>query len=175
MRPDASLEAIRHAYRARVRAVHPDMRSGQEATFKRVSAAYEVLGDPARRRAYDRSRTGPAMTTASVRGPAAGRRAPDPSGNIPATRRPARVVMDASYAAVPEPARPQRAPADEWRSAGIVLRAIAIVLFVVLVGVAALILTGSRRGPGDPPEEQPFCKTPDGWVDCRALDPLSQY
>ena len=47
--PDASDEAIRHAYRALARRLHPDVDPGTEQPdrFRRIAAAYEVLGDEA--------------------------------------------------------------------------------------------------------------------------------
>ena len=49
----ASAQEIRAAYRRAVRDAHPDL-GGSDAAFRRVSAAYEVLRDPARRAGYDR-------------------------------------------------------------------------------------------------------------------------
>lgn len=43
--PGADQAAIRRAYRERVKAVHPDAKTGDEAEFKRVTAAYERLTD----------------------------------------------------------------------------------------------------------------------------------
>ena len=40
---DADSEEVRRAYRERVKAVHPDREGGDEAEFKRVTEAYEVL------------------------------------------------------------------------------------------------------------------------------------
>lgn len=42
---DASDDEIRRAYRAKVKEVHPDTDSGDEAAFKRVNRAYERLSD----------------------------------------------------------------------------------------------------------------------------------
>jgi curved DNA-binding protein CbpA len=56
--PQASEEELRVAYRARVRALHPDLHGNTEAahlTFLELQAAYELLSDPARREAYDRA------------------------------------------------------------------------------------------------------------------------
>lgn len=54
----ATDEDIRRAFRKLAKELHPDVnRSGTAATedrFKKVSAAYDVLGDPQKRRAYDR-------------------------------------------------------------------------------------------------------------------------
>ena len=72
VRPDATDEEIKRAYRRRARELHPDANGGdQEAEdkFKEVSFAYEVLRDPERRARYDRF--GPA-SFASGAGAAAG-------------------------------------------------------------------------------------------------------
>ena len=53
---DASADAIRTKYRKLARKHHPDVNPGNakaEAAFKRVAAAYEVLGDADKRKAYD--------------------------------------------------------------------------------------------------------------------------
>lgn len=54
----ASRETIRQAYREQARRHHPDARTpqdnaGQGNSMAAVNAAWEVLGDPLRRRAYD--------------------------------------------------------------------------------------------------------------------------
>jgi molecular chaperone DnaJ len=57
---DASAEQIKKAYRKLARTLHPDVASSPDAgeRFKEVSAAYDVLGDPAKRAAYDRGADG---------------------------------------------------------------------------------------------------------------------
>ncbi len=53
----ASDEEIRRAYRRLAKRWHPDFNPGDpvaERRFKEISAAYEILGDPERRRRYDR-------------------------------------------------------------------------------------------------------------------------
>jgi len=57
VRPDASEEEIKRAYRQRAKEFHPDASGGDaalEAKFKEISFAYEVLRDPERRARYDR-------------------------------------------------------------------------------------------------------------------------
>ncbi|MDA2954546.1 MAG: DnaJ domain-containing protein [Actinomycetota bacterium] len=59
VKPTASIREIRAAHRTMVRKLHPDA-DGLEtaeysAAFAAVTAAWEVLGDPVRRREYDES------------------------------------------------------------------------------------------------------------------------
>ena len=53
----AEPEAVRRAFRERAMEYHPDRAGpGAESDFRDLIEAYEVLSDPDRRRAYDRSR-----------------------------------------------------------------------------------------------------------------------
>lgn len=53
---DAAPDDIRRAYRALAKQHHPDTGpAGSSAAFAAVAEAYEVLSDPAARRAYDES------------------------------------------------------------------------------------------------------------------------
>lgn len=56
--PQASGEALRAAYLAKARALHPDVNPSADAAgaFAAVERAYSLLADPASRRAYDAQR-----------------------------------------------------------------------------------------------------------------------
>ena len=74
--PDASEKEVTKAYRKLARKHHPDSSDGDEARFKQISAAYDVIGDTTKRTAYDEARRmGPAGF-----GPQAGGFASGPGG-----------------------------------------------------------------------------------------------
>lgn len=57
VKPDASADDIRKAYRKLAKEFHPDLNPGKpaaEARFKAVAAAYDLLSDPEKRGRYDR-------------------------------------------------------------------------------------------------------------------------
>jgi DnaJ-class molecular chaperone len=57
VKPNASADEIRKAYRKLAKEFHPDLNPGKpaaEARFKAVSAAHELLSDPEKRARYDR-------------------------------------------------------------------------------------------------------------------------
>jgi hypothetical protein len=73
---EASQEEIARAYRQKARQFHPDLQPPDRAEWagermKELNAAYEVLGDTARRGEYDRRHWGPALPSrkGSSRGP----------------------------------------------------------------------------------------------------------
>lgn len=64
VKPAASQQEISRAYRALMRTHHPDVdglkaaeRGGRNGELLRIMQAFSVLRDPAKRAAYDRSRT----------------------------------------------------------------------------------------------------------------------
>ena len=72
---EASGEEITRAWRRRAAAEHPDRQprdAAAPARFRALLEAYQVLGDPSRRAAYDRSLgDGPEPAAAAPEGPAA--------------------------------------------------------------------------------------------------------
>jgi molecular chaperone DnaJ len=54
--PNASERDITRAYRKLAKQFHPDANPGAEEKFKEISSAYDVLGDPAKRKEYDEVR-----------------------------------------------------------------------------------------------------------------------
>ena len=68
--PAASHDEIVHAYRRLALGVHPDAHpEDPEATrrFREITEAYEVLADPERRQAYDRTTSGFGRISADLR------------------------------------------------------------------------------------------------------------
>ncbi|MGP8162290.1 MAG: molecular chaperone DnaJ [Acidimicrobiales bacterium] len=56
VRPDAPEKEVTRAYRKLAKQHHPDANPGHEDRFKEISAAYDVLGDPEKRKEYDEVR-----------------------------------------------------------------------------------------------------------------------
>jgi len=75
VRPDASPEDIKKAYRRLAKRYHPDSTGGdkaKESRFKEVSTAYDILSDPGKRARYDAMRQQGAWGGAGGGGPGAG-------------------------------------------------------------------------------------------------------
>jgi molecular chaperone DnaJ len=70
--PQSATEAeIRRAYRKLAKQYHPDTNPGGDEKFKEISAAYDVVSDPEKRKAYDEvRRLGPAAGGFGGNGPA---------------------------------------------------------------------------------------------------------
>ena len=79
--PAADDEALRKAYRLRLRQTHPDT-GGDAAVFVQVQRAWELVGTADARAAYDRGHgfgeTPPALGVVGLAHPAAARPTPDP-------------------------------------------------------------------------------------------------
>ena len=56
VRPDTPEKEVTRAYRKLAKQHHPDTNPGHEERFKEISAAYDVLGDPDKRKEYDEVR-----------------------------------------------------------------------------------------------------------------------
>lgn len=72
---------ITHAYRRKARAMHPDSQpqdTSAPARFRALAEAYQVLSDPARRAAYDRSLRNEQVPAPRTAPPAAGAAAQAP-------------------------------------------------------------------------------------------------
>jgi curved DNA-binding protein CbpA len=70
--PAASRDEITQAWRRRARDEHPDSRPGDAdapGRFRTLAEAYQVLGDPARRAAYDRALARERQPAVRVAGP----------------------------------------------------------------------------------------------------------
>lgn len=96
--PDADTGAVKAAYRARAKEVHPDHNPSEHAAeaFALLNEAYQVLSDPRRRASYDaggtrrprpgsgaRPRPGAASAGAAGAGPRTGQRPPGGAGASP--------------------------------------------------------------------------------------------
>jgi hypothetical protein len=166
---DATPETIRQAYRWKARSCHPDVTRTTEAAerFRRLAAAYEVLGDDGARRTYDRQRAPTGRTAARGAGPAPTHRAPGPSWN-PAVRGPAAQAGRARPTTrEPTPPRPERTSADEWRLATTVGKILVVIVLLLMIAFGTMVVVTVTSESDPLPVPTIFCKTPDGWVDCR--------
>jgi curved DNA-binding protein CbpA len=104
----ASREDIAQAWRRRARAEHPDSRPGDAAApgrFRALAGAWHVLGDPARRAAYDRA-------LARGQTPPSASRPPEPGRGTPVARMPGPPPLRAGPVRVESP---HRAAGPGWR------------------------------------------------------------
>jgi curved DNA-binding protein CbpA len=113
--PRAEPDVIRAAYRILARKYHPD-HGGDAQRMMVLNDAWDVLGDPARRAAYDASRAAATSRPAagSTAGPATGARATS-SGTAPDSGAPR--TAEAAHAG-PPPGRPSGTVLDFGRYAG---------------------------------------------------------
>jgi curved DNA-binding protein CbpA len=131
--PEASRKDIAQAWRRRARAEHPDSRPGDAAApgrFRALAGAWHVLGDPARRAAYDQA-------LAREQTPPSTFRPTEPAGGTPAARMPGSPPLWAGPVRVEGPHRapvPGRRDEEEVRLA-------------VLAGLALRYLARDRDWP----------------------------
>jgi hypothetical protein len=160
---DASEDDVRHAYRRLARTSHPDLGGGAGAAdrFRRITAAYEVLGNTQRRASYDRDR----RLRERGRGPSAAQHAPGPTGGTVRSR-----------PIPPTTQRTQGRPAgeptplwsvDDWSAVRILGKLAVAAALVVSLAIGALVIVAVVREPDPLPAPTIFCRTPDGWLDCR--------
>jgi curved DNA-binding protein CbpA len=130
--PAASGEEITRAWRQRARAEHPDARprdAAAPARFRVLAEAYRVLGDPARRAAYDQAAGRPPRPRPAAPGPQGRGRPPaagPPTGapGAPLRAGPVRVEAPGREPTGSRPA-PRPAPGEEELLAWLVLRYLA--------------------------------------------------
>ncbi|HEX7247627.1 MAG TPA: J domain-containing protein [Actinomycetota bacterium] len=169
--PEASGDEIRHAYRALARRHHPDTNPAQEAAgFRRIAAAYEVLGDERDRAAYDRAVWLERVARERARrpGPVASHVAPRPTGAAASRGRHASPNPADHAPRIGTEAPPRRRePVDEWRLVSVLTRVVAVAAAaVVIAAVALMMVSASAREPTEPVPATMWCRTPDGWYDC---------
>lgn len=159
--PGASAEEIRRAHRQLARVMHPDRQSDAtdaerrfaDRRMREVNAAWTVVSDPVRRRAYDAelraARTGPGGVGSSGAGASATPRPGPGSSRQPYVAPEDAVDPDAAYAQLRldelDPNEPQLTAAHFW-----LLRRGPVVL-IVLVGLFLFVVTayaGSGSGGG---------------------------
>ncbi len=129
----APQEDIVQAWRCRARAEHPDSRPGDAAAparFRALAGARQVLGDPARRAAYDRALAdGEALAPVS--------RPPEPAVMMPTARMPGSPPLWAGPVWVE--VAPQAPGLDEAAEADVRL--------AVLAELVARVVCGDRGWP----------------------------
>jgi curved DNA-binding protein CbpA len=103
---DASQDALQAAYRALARRLHPDLSDDPSASARmaRLNAAWETLGDPERRAAYDRTHVAGVILDTPGR--------PAPATRSTATSSPGGAPIDPR----PEAGRPATASGPAWRA-----------------------------------------------------------
>lgn len=160
---DASDDDVRHAYRRLARTSHPDLGSTTTDRFRRITAAYEVLGDPHRRASYDRDR----RLRERNRGAVATQRAPQPSGwtDVPPAWATGRSEPE------PDVVKPLW-QVDDWNVLRVLSKVAVAAALLITIVVGTLVVVAIVREPEPLPGPTIFCRTPDGWLDCRrAIEP----
>ena len=169
--PEATDDDIRHAYRSLARRHHPDANPADARgdDFRRIVAAYEVLGSTRERAAYDRAMRVDRMASerATRPGPVASHVAPRPSGAV-ASRGPRASANPADHGVrvVPEAVERPRQPVDDWRLASLFGRIVAAAAAFVVIAVVVLMVVAAGAREPEPPPATIWCKTPGGWYDC---------
>jgi hypothetical protein len=154
----AGADDIRRAHRQLAQVLHPDRQSGAtdaerrlaERRMREVNAAWTVLGDPVRRREYDRSLSA-AGSTGSTAGPASrpAARTTAGFGLRPEDSDDPDAALARARAAEIDPDEPELSPAHFW-----LLRRAPIML-ALAVGAVLFIATAYAGGRNDTPGKSP--------------------
>jgi curved DNA-binding protein CbpA len=115
--PRAEPEVIRAAYRTLARKYHPDLDGGDADRMIALNDAWDVLGDPVRRAAYDAARRN-ATGSMGIASTAAGTPAPARPADRPAATRATGAGASEVPHAGPPPGRPSGTVLDFGRYAG---------------------------------------------------------
>jgi curved DNA-binding protein CbpA len=153
--PGATPDVIHAAYRVLARRVHPDVSTDPEAprAMRRLNAAYQVLGDPARRARYDAllARRAPARAAVISAGPSGAARRGQLVGAASTAR-----TLSARTSAGPGRAQTQR-PVSRVALLIAMIALASVVLLVFLWAVADELDSGSPYpSPPDPPGQLVF-------------------
>jgi curved DNA-binding protein CbpA len=108
--PRAEAEVIRAAYRTLARKYHPD-HGGDALRMIALNDAWDVLGDPDRRAAYDATRTGAGSRTASTSRPPAAATPAGSGSRTASTSRPPAAATPAGSGGQPETGAPRQTEA----------------------------------------------------------------
>jgi hypothetical protein len=143
--PAATQEAITHAFRRMALILHPDVpKTGDKEAFVAVRAAYDLLSNPDRRRAYDAAAQAAAHSAAK----SADRPAPQPASTTTHGAHDFRpYVADAPWLDDDGPdigpgftPKPSAAPAERSRLPGVAILAGGGIAAVLCVGVVQAVL-----------------------------------
>ena len=114
--PEAEDEVIQAAYRRLARKYHPDLATTPDAATRMsaINAAWELIGEPADRRAFDHKRK-PLTHAAAATGPESDGAPPDHAGRAAPQSRPPSATPSRP-ASRPKPAPPQETVSRDWTS-----------------------------------------------------------
>jgi hypothetical protein len=134
---DATTDQIRTAYRARMKAVHPDA-GGSERSAASVNAAYGILSDPARRTRWDRDHPADPPPTTRTAPPPPGHR-PPPNRTQPPRATPTSPPPRTTPPPRPRPTGPPPRRRSQWPF--IAVGGTVLVSLLLVFGVTATVPT----------------------------------
>lgn len=144
MSHDAPDEVIRAAYRALANKYHPDRNPGDrgaEFKLKRLNAAYQVLGDPAKRKQYDELTQGP---EGCHEGPPEPPKQEPPPWKVPEEQASPRGKVPEEERAAREPRH--EPPPDKPRSVlRMIFRVVGIIVGLFVLGLGGVIWYGTDQ------------------------------